>query len=119
MGVRQGIPLKELEALTSGVGGPLAGALNAQLRGLAPTQSRNPSAEITFECFLTAVSGAVFSCESSGGAAAELRNSKASSSVMAEDMRTILFNWGVLGEGELEEVGAGSSHTKYLELQVT
>ena len=62
------------------------GALNAQLRGLAPTQSRNPSAEITCECFLTAVSGAVFSCESSGGAAAELRNSKASSSVMAEDV---------------------------------
>lgn len=108
-----------MEALTSRVGGPLAGALNAQLRALAPTQSRNPSAEITFECFLTAVSGAVFSCECSGGAAAELHNSKASSSVTAEDMRTILVDWGVLGEGELEEVVAGSSHTKYIELQVT
>lgn len=119
-GDREGIPLTELEALVSPVGGQLAGALTAQLRVLAPVQPGMLAAEVTFEGFLTAVSSAVMVCASSGCAGAELLSSNPSASVTAEDMRTALVQWDMLAEGNSEEVGVGVAEcTVYLVLQVT
>lgn len=116
---REGIPLTKLEALVSPVSGQLAGALTAQLRVLAPAHSGMPAEEVTFEGFLAAVHSAVLACASSGCARAELLSSNPAS-VTAEDMRTALVQWGIVAEGNAEEVGVGAAgRPVYLVHQVT
>lgn len=114
-GDRQGIPLAELEALISPVGGRLAGALIAQLKALSPVHTG--AAGVTEECFLLAVSGAVQSCVSSGQAELE---SGPSTSVTAEEMRTALVQWGVLADGDMaqEEDKVGGGRAGYLLMHV-
>ena len=111
-GDRQGIPLAELKALISPVGGQLAGALTAWLKTLAPAHTG--AAEVTLECFLSAVSSAVQACASS-----ELTRpvEQLTHSVTAEEMRTVLVQWGVLGDGDMvqeEEEEVGEDRTDLL-----